>query len=628
MSAYTEELISAVCASSLEDSGVCMSTVYGKDSSSIEFRLCKDLYGNSVGNLHRLNGPAKTTYDPVTTKITYEYYLNGVKITDIDQYIVELKKLREKGELLIPVTGSDNYKTVIRIKRYNDNPTDPVIHFGKMDDPSPFDGNYAVSNITMNNYSIGKISYKYFDFNLFIEKANQAHLDLSKKEKEMVNSDYRINEDESRITLIGDSCFYFPKEIELSTKGECKLKIWYKIDDKYFLNKIDFLHNIHNNYKLGNLDENTRLISSERIFCGPNTEVFIVKLEVKTLDGKWKQKTLRSDEVFNLSKEFDPDIHNEVVKKFYDKAIEITTKVVNDFSIVENDDCIKLIYKNYNRIDGPSTIIFDKKTKDFSYKFYFNNILYSNYNDYLFVIADKYRYYPDFFKDSEVQIESIKGDSISLYIDRDIYSKRKIMKLDGVYHLDSECNYFSEVEKSFYEKCCAIIKKSRDAETKEDVKMNKDSKFMDTLKHDAKEAAYKSTGDTMAKLTSILLTNGLERIDDDNARILAMMMKHPSVVPVIKMLLGVGMVYAPKTSTNEHALKIAEKLRQSSINDGMNAVADSVIEVFDELTDVVEKINEPTKQKVRAPSLNSKPSKNEVSDFEEVPETKHATARR
>lgn len=626
--------IKAKYSKSLKDCGITATILHNGNNSTIEYKNNNDKY-------HRLNGPAKIVYDPSTNTFKNEWYINGDPVNNFNEYVSKLDSFANEKEVNIPVFGSTISDTLIKILNNE-------VNIGREEDTPPFDGLYTVSeaDIQSNEPCLCLISIENFNLSEFKQKSMETYTSVNKEQLKPL-SNYEIREDglgiriqkrNSKLDQFKTPNSIIFNKIKSNSTINCQFSNYYDVDGKLISSKDALASHIYHNCKIGDLDENTKLISA-KLMPHPrldNCNCIQIKLSVKDKDGNWKEQVLDSSEEFNFEKEYDIAMagEDETIKEFFTKAktyIDQNFKK-SKFSFFETDKIIQLEYVSYSRIDGPSIIVFNKETKE--YKYYFSlrtgttNIsleTFDNYKDYLLALAKDYKYYPDRYKNSEVQIESIEGDGIFLFIDRDTNLKRKVMRMNDVYDFELERNYFDNTQLEFYNKC-------QEFKRKENVEMktpsSNDSKFIDTLKHDAKEAAYKSTGDTMAKLTSILLTNGLERIDNDNARILAMMMQHPSVVPVIKMLLGVGMVYAPRTSTNEHALKIAEKMRQSSINDGMNAVADSVIDVFDELTEVVSKVNEPTKQKVRAPALNSKSNKTDISDFEEVPETKHATARR
>jgi hypothetical protein len=139
------------------------------------------------------------------------------------------------------------------------------------------------------------------------------------------------------------------------------------------------------------------------------------------------------------------------------------------------------------------------------------------------------------------------------------------------------------------------------------VKQDKKS-FMDTMKHDAIEAGYSTLADTTVKVTQKALCRGLEKVGNDNAMILSLMLQHPSVNPILKMALGIGLTVAPQAQNNPHAVKVAEKCRQNAMADGMGYVADEIIKMMDGLTNVVAGLpKEEAQAKKRVQALPDKP---------------------
>ncbi|MCZ2224293.1 MAG: hypothetical protein LC122_11780 [Chitinophagales bacterium] len=102
--------------------------------------------------------------------------------------------------------------------------------------------------------------------------------------------------------------------------------------------------------------------------------------------------------------------------------------------------------------------------------------------------------------------------------------------------------------------------------------------ILGTLKNDSKEAGYQVAADQSATIIQKALVNVIEKkVDSDTAKSFAIMLDTEVGLACVKLLAGLALTYAPGVGQDPRAQKVADKLRQGAMSDGMNLVADELV---------------------------------------------------
>ena len=167
--------------------------------------------------------------------------------------------------------------------------------------------------------------------------------------------------------------------------------------------------------------------------------------------------------------------------------------------------------------------------------------------------------------------------------------------INGVHHrLDGPAIEFSDGRKEFYiegKRCTKTefnkkILKYNNFESwsctniRGEKKMNKDNGFMDMVKSDLENAAYRVAATQMNKavkagIIKILESKGLE---GPKAAAAAEMLDTEIGSAIVALLLGYGLKYAPKISEDTRAIKLSEEFRVKGMETVGNEVVGSLME--------------------------------------------------